>query len=191
MKQRCQTSLIHIGKTVLSIACKVGCGTKWSVGWIKIDQIASTCARCSDLEICHLKLRILKHSARCTQIFHITNDWILIPSEGNIELPTAVNPVQAVITGTIQVDEPCGTFNRGELCWLLGTYSIVMLLFVAMLLKRTDQRLHLIAYDLVGLDEPRISVEQKSRTNLEMEEDRTTTYEWLEVSLDLAFCWKS
>ena len=101
--------------------------------------------------------------AGLTQPLGIANPGVLVAALGHIELPGPVHPIQTVVAGLVEVDEPRSHLERSF--GFLGpdpeVVALVCMMVARMLPQRVNQVFHVVPDHPVGRDQFEIDIRQE------------------------------
>lgn len=162
-----KTGLVVLVEAVLRVAGEARGGGDGLVRWVEVDEVSWACALEEPVEARLHNLRAFQNIAGHMKSGMVDDTWVFVAADGDVKLTAAVDPMQAVEAGLIQVDEHRGTLGLvapGLLkCVVLLTSRVVALFAVTdgELLEALDHTFDVVADRGVRVDEGRVDVAEQ------------------------------
>src|SRR5690606_39197867 len=155
-EDRRQPPLVLRAEVVRGVARKVAGLVQGVVGGIKVNEVAGLRPVQHRLKGGQQDLHVLEGSVGGQQRLLVTDLGVLVPTEGDVELPLPVHPPEAVVAGLVQEDHPGGPADR--VLGLLRPNGVVVVTLVPVPLQICNQLLNRVLNHAVDVYELRVYV---------------------------------
>lgn len=76
------------------------------IGWVEVDEVIPSSMLSDVAEIGATQLDVVKRSRSRSKVYLVKDRRFVVRTDGNVEFATAIDSVEAVIAGLVEVDEP-------------------------------------------------------------------------------------
>src|ERR1039457_2067512 len=188
-----QFPLMFLAEKIACVGCEKGCLRARVVGRVEVDEVVLLRLELQKPEVLGLDTRPLELLGSPAQPFLVENARIGIPAERNIEYASAVDAVETIETGLVQIDEPGGLGDEGKRRLFAHGQEEVLVVSLLVLAQELDHLPHIIPHRLEGFDELAVVVPQNHLARfdhgLEVKENRAAAKEGFDITPDATPGW--